>query len=147
MKQFVMGAAHSGTRKNRAVDHLLLHSEVLRSCQNEGFVKILDPSNIVGFQRRVVSAAQKRKGVGRWMATVPIKVIVVSKSYPIDIVNQLEVPLGKNIVEGIRRVIGININEGRKRDVEIAQEIHKHLAVLANTDIFTINSGFWEIGR
>jgi len=147
MRNIVMASPYGGTRKNRAVDHLLLHSKVLRDCQSRGFTNILNQNNIVDFQRIVLSTARGMRGVGHWMATIPIKVIVISENYSIGVVNQLEVPLGKNVVEGIRKVIGININQRRKRDIVIAQEIHRHFAKSANTDVFTINSGFWEIGK
>ncbi|MEM3986693.1 MAG: hypothetical protein QXR39_07960 [Candidatus Methanomethylicia archaeon] len=80
------------------------------------------------------------------MATVPFKVLAFTGLLPNNVINDLEPPIGSSVRRRIKIIFGIDIDEMKKNDREIVTELHRHLAKLAGTNIFVINSGLWSIG-
>ncbi len=149
LEKSTIRAPFRGTGKNKALDHLLLHSKILKECYNQKFFDILSPSNIINFQRIVISKTREIKGAGLWMATSPIKVIIIANTekYSKDVINQLEVPLGSAVIEGLHKIFGVNLDKDSGYNFRYIQEVHRYFAELINSDVFTINSEFFKIGE
>jgi len=130
-----------GSRKNVVYNMLKFYAKEL---DNYNASNIL--ANPVVYQKKIIKDAEETSGVGHWMATVPFKVLAFAGLLPNNVINDLEPPIGSSVRRGIKIIFGIDIDEMKKSDREIVTELHRHLAKLAGTNIFIINSGLWSIG-
>ena len=133
---------YRGSRKVVMERMLLFHAKMLDAYSAENIIN--DP---VHYQRLIIKEAEKESYAGHWIATVPFKILAVSGVLDRKIINELEPPLGVNVVKGIKFLTGYQVNPSRKRDRAYMIAIHKRLADLVDTDIFTINSGLWILGK
>ena len=133
---------YRGSRKVVMERMLLFHAKML---DNYGAENIIN--NPVHYQKLIIKEAKTIPYAGHWIATVPFKILAVSGVLPKRSINDLEPPLGVNVVKGIKFLTGYQVDPSRKRDRAFMIAIHKHLASLADTDIFAINSGLWILGE
>ena len=134
-----------GTRKKVVVDVLYFHACMLKSVARANQI-LRDP---VKYEELIIDNVWGFPGAaGHWSATVPFKVLAVAGVFPKNTkLNELQTPLGSNVRRGLKELFGISINEGRKFDLKVAQQLHRHLAELVGTNIFHINSGLWKLGQ
>lgn len=141
LRNAVFMKGFSGSRKIVVYNMLKFYAKELAKY---GATNIL--TNPVYYQKKIIDDAEETPGVGHWMATSPFKVLACAGRLPADIINELETPIGTPVRRGVKEIFGIDIDEKRKRDREIVMELHRHLAKLAGTNIFVINSGLWSVG-
>jgi len=81
-----------------------------------------------------------------WARTIPPKPYSLFAGWDIREINRMYVPLGRPVRDGIYNLLRIEVTESAVgyRD---AVKMHRQLAGLANTDVLTINSGFWRAGE
>ena len=83
----------------------------------------------------------------KWSALIPLKLLSILDDWPRKRCADFYVPLGVNVRTGLKNVVGIEVRPTEPAtDQQTAWTIHNHFARLAKTDVFTINSGFWEAG-
>ncbi|GEM_PF-3108617 len=133
---------YRGSRKVVMERMLLFHAKMLNNYGAENII-----NNPVHYQKLIIRDAETTPYAGHWIATVPFKILAVSGILPRRSINDLEPPLGVNVVKGIKFLTGYQVDPSRKRDRAFMIAIHKHLASLADTDIFAINSGLWILGE
>jgi len=83
----------------------------------------------------------------KWSALIPLKLLSILDNWPRKRCADFYVPLGANVRVGLKNVVGIDVRGTEPAsDQQTAWTIHHRFARLAKTDVFTINSGFWEAG-
>lgn len=86
-------------------------------------------------------------GLQKWSGLVPLKLLSILDEWAQEECTEFYVPIGVQVRSGLKKVVGLPIRATEPlSDQHTAWEIHNHLAQLARTDVFTINSGFWVAG-
>lgn len=133
---------YRGSRKIVMERMLSFHASILNKYSAEDILR-----NPVHYQKLIIKDAESVPYAGHWLATVPFKILAVSDVLPKKSINDLEPPLGINVVKGIKFITGYQVDPSRKRDRAFMIAIHRRLAEFADTDIFVINSGLWILGE
>ena len=142
VSEAVFAKGFPGTLKYRVVDMLVFHGNILNTVGAQSILQ-----NPVVHQRSIVAKAMQTKGVGQWSATAPFMALAAAGELPQNVINDLEPPLGTSVIEGIKVLTGVPLRSDDATHREFAKALHRHLAELANTDVFTINGGLYELGR
>jgi len=138
----VFAKGFPGTNKITMANALIFHAQQMRL---HGVSKIIqDP---VKYQQQIINAALRAPNVGQWSATIPFKILAIAGILPEKVINSLEPPLGRNVINGIEALTGYKIRDpNNSHNRAFSNALHRYLAQLAQTDIYTINSGLWELG-
>ncbi|RLF23117.1 MAG: hypothetical protein DRN15_07215 [Thermoprotei archaeon] len=142
VRDVVYMKGYRGSRKINMERMLTFHAKVLENYDAQDII-----NNPPYYQRLIIDEAERTPNVRHWTAVVPFKILAVSGVLLSKFINELEPPLGVNVVKGIKFLTGFQVDASRKIDRKFMLDLHRHLANLADTDIFTINSGLWKLGE
>ena len=145
IKEAVYVKCFKGRNKIRIEKGLMFYKEEIFSEMNPNDA-VENPKKLNDL---ILNSYEKYSGMGHWTAFVPLKVMFIAGLFPNDpdVINSLNTPLGRCVRDGIEYITGVKINELKKYDIKFAQLLHRNFAKLANTYIYTINSGFWKLGE